>query len=155
MYKEFGKAKDWKRVIFPAILDFGCFSAPISVFVMHIAIERMQFDHLAISVLISFFVFLFSAIHIRNLYNFPPIEIDENFLVVNQPLQNRKVYTLKNITWMRKFLRAIIIIHNGYPALVNVGSRNKQDALKIIELIKAANKQRNSDSSAVAPPPVC
>ncbi len=144
--------KDWKRVIFPSIVLLGCFSVPISAFVMYVAIEKMQFDYFAISILITFFSFFFPAIHIRNLYSFPPIEIDENFLVVNQPLQNRKVYTLKNITWMRRFLKAIIIMHNGFPALINVGSTNKQDASRIIELVKAANKQRNS--CAVAPPPV-
>ena len=154
MYQEFGKAKDWKRIILPAVVILGCFSVPVSTFIIYVSIQKMEFEHFAISIVVSFFSFLFPVMHLKNLYCFPPIEIDQNFMVVNQPFQNRKAYTLKNITWIHKFLKGVIFIHNGFPTLVNVGSSNKEDVLQIIELIKAANKQRNSDSGAIAPPPV-
>ncbi len=147
MYQEFGKAKNWKRVVLPAIILFSFFSMPISAFLMYIAIEKMQISYLAISLLMSLFVFIFPAIHIRNLYSFPPAEMDENFLVINQPLQNRKAYTLKNITWVRKFLKSIIFMHNGFPVLFNVGSLNNQEVSKIVELIKSANKPIHATSA--------
>jgi hypothetical protein len=139
MYKELGKAKNCKRIIVPSIILFGFFSLPVSAFFIYVAIESMEFKTIVIASIIIFSVFLFSLIHVKNIYTFPPIEIDRYFLVVNQPFQKRTVYTIKNITWAKPFLKALIMVHNGVPALINLNSLSKEEIEELINLI-AANK---------------
>ncbi len=140
MYKELGKAKNWKRTVVPSIILFGMVSLPVSAFLIYVAVESMELKTFIASILMSAIVFFIPTVHIKNIYVFPPVEIDNNFLVVNQPFQKRAVYTIKSITWIKVIFRGVIMVHNGIPAFVNLNSISKEEMVSLIDLIKAANR---------------
>lgn len=143
MYKKFGKTKDWKRVLGPFIVVICFFSVPISVFLIYIAVESKEVGSFVAAITMSFFVWAFPLQHLRNLYVFPLLEIDDNFVVVNQILQKRAVYTLKQITKVRPLFKSVLFIHNGFPVLLNMNSLTESDRLNVINILKAANKSLN------------
>jgi len=144
VYLEFGKAKNWKRLIVPSVLLYGLFAIPVSWVFAYVAIDTMLLKNFVIALVVIIFVFVIPSIHIKNLYLFPPVEMDENFLIVNQPLQKRVAYTLRKVTWERAFLRGVFLLHNGVPTFINFHSLSREEVSKILSLIRANKKIQSS-----------
>ncbi len=136
MYRIFGKTKDRKRIIIPSIILIGFFSTPVSAFLIWVAVSSNDPISYLIALVVTLFVFLFSAAHIKNIYEFPPVQIDENFLIVSRPLQKRVAFTLDKITTVKRFINSVIIIHNGIPALLNFNSLCNEEVSEIVDLIQ-------------------
>lgn len=136
MYKEFGKPKDWKRVISTAVFLIGCFSLPVSVLFIYLAVQIDELNFYAYTFICCSFVIYFPATHLINLYSFPSVIIDDNFLVVTTSFQKRRVYTLNKITNVHKFFSAIFFLHNNLPVLIKIESSNiKEDTAELINLL--------------------
>lgn len=140
MYQEFGKIRDWKRIIVPLIVIVIFFSAPFSVFLIYIAVDSNKLGVIVAAIVMVSFIWIFPLQHLRNLYNFPTLEIDDNFLVVNQIFQKRAVYTLKKITLVKPFMKSALLIHNGFPVLLNMNSLEKDDRKKVVRILTSATK---------------
>ncbi len=140
MYKEFGKTKNWKRILFPSIFLIGFFSIPTSAFFLYTAMKGISLQSFFFLLFFVICGFFFPLKHLRNLYIFPPIQLDDNFIVVNQPFQNRCVYTLKQISNVKVFLKSVIFLHNSFPVLLNLNSLDESERIYIVERLKLANK---------------
>jgi len=127
--------------VIPSIILLGVFSIPISAFVIWIAYDSPKIEYLFITPVTVLVLFAFPIRHLRNLYNFPSIELDNNFMVVNQPFQNRSVYTLSNVGYVKPFLKSVLFLHNGFPAIINMNNIVENDRVYIVMLLKSANNK--------------
>ncbi len=73
--------------------------------------------------------------HIFNLYTFPLIQLDGNFMVITQPFQIRYVYNLNKISLVKPFLKSVFFLHNGFPVLINLHALPESERNQFIDTI--------------------
>lgn len=137
MYQAFGKAKSWKRVLVPSILLIGLFSIPTTAFLIYIAIGKHDFQFVLTTLLFCFAAFFFPIKHLYQIYTFPLIEIDNNFMVYNHPFQQRVVYNLNKISSVKHFSTLVFFFHNGFPTLVSTRGLSESDQKSLLETLTA------------------
>ncbi len=146
MYKTFGKTKSWKRILLPSILLIGLFSLPMTALFISTLLVRMNFEHFLVTTLLVIFVFYFPVKHLCNLYAFPFIEIDDNFMVLTQSFQSRNVYTLNQITSVKPIMKSIFFMHNGFPVLINIHALTERERKHFLEIIEVSTSNRASQN---------
>ncbi len=118
--QEFGSTKNWKIIIWPAVLLIGVVAIPFSVFLVYVAIGSGGIQHALTTTLILLVLWFVVLRQLHTVYLFPLIQIDENFLVVCELLSKRKVYNLTNISNSKRFLKSVYFAHNGWPVMINL-----------------------------------
>lgn len=123
----------------PSTVLIGLFSIPTSAFLIYISLEKHDVQYLLTTLLISMFVFYFPIKHVAQLYTFPLIEIDNNFLVYNHFLQQRVVYNLDKISSVKHFSNAVFFVHNGFPTLISTRGLSKTDHKAFLEILVSSH----------------
>lgn len=134
MYREFGKTKSWRRILLPSIATVGLY-LPFSAFIIYIALQKMELNVLLIAFGLVAFSIIFPLRHLRDLYIFPLVAIDQHFIVANQPLQPRRVYTLSKVTHVQPFLKSVFFLHNSFPALLTMNTLTKDERAYILGIL--------------------
>ena len=94
MYRKFGKEHSLKRAVLPFAILFCMIAVPISIFFVFWVIESTKPVEFITGVILAATPLAVTFIHVKNIYVFPPVEIDNYFLVINQPFQKRSVFTI-------------------------------------------------------------
>ncbi|MEE9344946.1 MAG: hypothetical protein V3U88_05005 [Methylococcales bacterium] len=149
MYQSFGKTKSWQRILLPSIILIGLFSLPATVWLISHLLTNINIENLLVTMLFIFAAVYFPIKHVSDLYTFPFIEIDDNFMVLTQSFQSRSVYTLNQITSVKAFMKSVFFVHNGFPVLINVHTltdRERKHLLDVIEASGSSSQHHNVDT---------
>ena len=134
--QEFGKHNDWKRVFWSALAIFIFFVFPISGFFIYVVFQEKDFQFIASLATIVLIAWYVSLRYLHTLYTFPNIQIDSNFLVVNDPLSKRKIYNLNKISNFKYFLNTIYFKHNSWSVFINLNSLTKAEREELCKILK-------------------
>jgi len=137
MYRSFGKVRDWKRIVWPSITVVLLLSFPYTAFSIFLMVDTKDAQIILPLLVVNVMVPAVAYRYLRNLYVFPPIEIDQNFMVVNQPYLKRSVYRLDVITWTKRIFKSVILIHNGFPAIVHLDSLSEEERIEIMSILNS------------------
>jgi hypothetical protein len=67
--------------------------------------------------------------------------MDENFIVVSQPFQGRRVYTLAHISNVRAFFKSVFFLHNKCPVLLTMNALDEDERCCILKKLKSARQR--------------
>lgn len=133
---QFGKKRDLKRVIGPAILIFLLFVLPVTTLFSYAAFDQAEFKVWFWVVILIFFVWYISIKHLHTLYSFPKIQIDQDFFILCECFSRRRVYNLENISGVKCFSKSIYFKHNGWFVVINLTSLTEEEQDKLFQLLK-------------------
>lgn len=138
MYKAFGTTKNWRRIVWPFITLAVLLCLPYTAFSIYMMVYSGDIQVVLPLFVANIMVFAIPYRHLRNLYMFPPIEMDHNFMVVNQSFQKRCVYRLDAITWMKTIFKSVILVHNGFPAIVHLSFLTDKERSEIMSILNGS-----------------
>ena len=136
--QEFGKARDWKRVIGPAILIFLLFVLPVTAFFIYASFDQHELKFAFWSSILIFLVWYIYLKHLHTAYSFPYIQIDPNFFVVCEYFSRRRVYNLEKVSSAKRFLKLIYFKHNNWSVVISLASLTEDEREKLYELLKSS-----------------
>lgn len=131
----FGFTKSWKRIVWP-VISIGLTVLPFTVFLIYMSFDNPNIQRALFTVLMLFTLWFIALRHLHTVYSFPLIQIDQNFLVVCEPLSKRGVYNLNRISNPKRFLKSIYFAHNGWPVIINLHSLSEAEKEEVWVLIR-------------------
>ncbi len=136
MAQEFGKRKNWIRLIKPLFLYVIVLVIPFSIFMVFVAIGSETLRAFVFTLAGITVVAFLTIRHLHSVYAFPLIMIDDSFVAVMEPMFNRKVYERQRITHVYLFRHVLLFMHNGWPVMVSLWELSLNERELLQELLK-------------------
>ncbi len=130
MHQTFGSERNKFRAQWTGLFLYGLVIFPIIAALTIISFESAHWSYRIQTAIISFIICLLPIRHLLNLQTLPAIEISDHFLVTNQALFSRRAYNLNKITRVRRFRRVLYFLHNHWPTLLTLDSKEDAAALE-------------------------